>query len=366
MSILEFVLGLLIVSIVLWDGFETIVLPRSIRRSVRLARLVYRLSWNAWVAVAKLSRNSFREALLGAYGPLSLILLLAVWATGAIVGFGLIQKALDTHDLIVANGHDNLGAALYLSGTTFFTLGLGDVAPADTAARVFIVLEAGTGFVFLALVLSYLPIIYQAFSHREVSISLLDARAGSPPSALELLKRSRSSLSDDFFRQWEVWSAELLESHLSYPVLAYFRSQHEQQSWLAALTVVLDASALVMSGVRVPQSDQVRFTFAMSRHAIVDLAQVFFVEPSASGRDRLPEADFDILAAALDSASLGFDDAALSRVRLKELRASYEPVALALSERFLLPLPPWLPPGGEDDWQSSPWSDVVPLAGEMR
>src|SRR5262249_37417715 len=132
----------------------------------------------------------------------------------------------------------------------FFTLGLGDVVPVTWIARMVMVAEAGIGFGFLAIVIGYLPVIYQAFSRREVIISMLDARAGSPPTALELLKRhiedQRLEEIDSMLRDWEHWSAELLESHLSYPVLAFFRSQHDNQSWLSALTTVLDACALVM------------------------------------------------------------------------------------------------------------------------
>ena len=103
------------------------------------------------------------------------------------------------------------------------------------------------GFGFLALIIGYVPIIYQAFSRRESNISLLDARAGSPSSATEMLRRHyRTQRLEEllqFLRKWEQWCATLLESHLSYPVLTYYRSQHERQSWLAALTTVLDTCA---------------------------------------------------------------------------------------------------------------------------
>ena len=137
---------------------------------------------------------------------------------------------------------------LYMSGTTFFTLGLGDVTPVTAMTRLIAVCEAGTGFGFLAIAISYLPTFYTAFSQREVNISLLDARAGSPPTAGELLRRhGRGRIQDglgDFLQEWEVWSAQLMETHLSYPVLCFFRSQHDNQSWLAAFTAILDVCAL--------------------------------------------------------------------------------------------------------------------------
>ena len=152
------------------------------------------------------------------------------------------------------------------------------------------VVEAGIGFGFLAIVIAYLPVLYQAFSRREVSISLLDARAGSPPSAGELLRRHGQDMKElsQLLYDWERWSAELLESHLSYPVLGFFRSQHTNQSWLAALTAVLDTCAVVIAGVDGGPTRQAQLTFAMARHAVVDLAQIFMTAPRALAPDRLP------------------------------------------------------------------------------
>src|SRR5262249_46157166 len=146
----------------------------------------------------------------------------------------------------------SLGDYFYVSGITFFTLTFGDVVPTGAVGRVLSVLEAGLGMAFLAVVISYLPVLSQAFSRREATISLLDARAGSPPAAGEFLLRLArgggvASL-DGFLAEWERWAAELLESHLSFPPLAYYRSQHANQSWLAALAAALDASAFVLVG----------------------------------------------------------------------------------------------------------------------
>src|SRR5213079_306527 len=172
-----------------------------------------------------------------------------------------------------------------------------DVVPRTPIAKTLTVIEAGTGFAFLALVIGYFPVIYQAFSRREMAISLLDARAGSPPTAGELLWRYRWDKSGDalaeLLREWERWAADVLESHLSYPALAYFRSQHYNQSWLGALTTILDASALIMVGRERGGhcARQAALTFAMARHALVDLAQVFNTPPHQPA-ERLAGADF--------------------------------------------------------------------------
>src|SRR5947207_341496 len=210
--------------------------------------------------------------------------------------------------LSMTGADPGFGADVYMSGTTFFTLGLGDVVPRTPVAKTLTVIEAGTGFAFLAVVIGYFPVIYQAFSRRETAISLLDARAGSPPRAGELLRRHRGpdglAALERLLYEWEHWAAELLETHLSYPLLAYFRSQHTNQSWLSALTTVLDASALLMVGVEGACARQAHLTFAMARHAMVDLAQVFSTPPAGEGDDRLPPAALGRLRADLRAAGL--------------------------------------------------------------
>ena len=352
MSLLAGIAGGILVAIVLWDAFETIVLPRRVTRRVRLTRFFYRATWRPFAATARfVHAGGRREAYLGFYGPLSLLLLLVLWAAALVLGFGLLQYA-------AAPG--SFTTDVYMSGTTFFTLGLGDVAPRGTFARVLTVVESGLGFGFLAIVIGYFPVLYQAFSRREVSISLLDARAGSPPSAAELLRRHAgpggAGALEQLLRDWERWAAEVLETHLSYPLLAYFRSQHTNQSWLAALTTVLDTSALVMVGVEGACARQARLTFAMARHAVVDLTQVFATPPALEPVDRLPPTALARLESALAEVELPRAAAGLKDGRLAEVRRSYEPYVAALSRFLLLPLPEWVYESGRrDNWQSTGW-----------
>src|SRR6202035_5853968 len=219
---------------------------------------------------------------------LSLLLLFATWAFALVVAFAMLQWAAGS-SLNVAGGSATFRTDLYLSGTTFFTLGLGDVTPRTTMARVITVAEGGMGFGYLAIVISYLQTMYGAFSQRELNISLLDARAGSPPTAGELLRRhSRAGGSDvlsRYLQEWEIWCAQLMESHLSYPVLCYFRSQHDNQFWLAAFTAVLDVCALIIAYGSDEDKWQAQLTFAISRHAISDLCEVLKVRPLASIAD---------------------------------------------------------------------------------
>jgi hypothetical protein len=351
------VLGIVLIAIVLWEAFETIVLPRRVTRRFRLTRFFYLTTWRLWSRViGRIRKKRRRETLLSVFGPSSLLVLLGIWAGGLILGFGLIQYGLGSR-LALAGEPASWAIDVYMSGTTFFTLGLGDVTPTNWAARVLTVLEGGTGFGFLAIVIGYLPVIYQSFSRREVIISMLDARAGSPPSAAELLRRHSQDRAFDalieLLRDWEEWSAELLESHLSYPVLAYFRSQHDNQSWLSALTTILDASALVLSGMEGAPARQARLTFAMARHAVVDLAQIFSYTPGGHP-DRLPPDDCTHLRAALISSGLQLQDP--DGQRLLKLRRMYEPYVQGLAEYLHMPLPQWIPAAiRKDNWETTAW-----------
>jgi hypothetical protein len=354
--------GLLLIVAVLWDAFETIVLPRRVTHRLRLTRLFYRLTWRPWSAVGRRVRDGAgREVFLSFYGSLSLILLIITWSVALIAGFALLFWSLDA-----VHGPDagpaSFGTALYISGTNFFTLGLGDVAPSTAPGRAMAVAEVGTGLGFVALVIGYLPVLYQAFSRREVNVSLLDARAGSPPSAVELLRRhtdTHDSLLQPLLQDWERWAAELLETHLSYPVLAYYRSQHEHQSWLAALTTILDVSALVFASAEGGAAHSARLTFAMARHAAVDLAQVFTTAPRPPEAPRLPEPDFARLHDVLSASGLQARSEERVKRRLTELRRLYEPYVNALAHYLLMPLPPWVAPASIlDAWETSAWETI--------
>jgi hypothetical protein len=252
-----------------------------------------------------------------------------------------------------------------MSGTTFFTLGLGDVTPMGAPGRALVVFEAGMGFGFLAALISYLPaILYQAFSGREVSIQLLDARAGSPPTAGELLRRHGNDMRElaQLLYDWERWSAELLQTHLSYPVLAYFRSQHTNQSWLAALTAILDTCALIMAGMNDGPKRQAQLTFAMARHAVADLAQIFArSRQPVVAPDRLPPSSLTALRDMLAKAEIALQDGAAPEQKLRDLRQMYEPHVQGLSEYLLMPLPPWFRLTGTlDTWQITAWERFAP------
>jgi hypothetical protein len=360
MDVLWVVVSIGLLAVVFWDAFETMVVPRRVTRTWRLARLYYRAAWSVWSAVGRrLPAGRRRESFLSYFGPLSLLGLFATWAVALVVGFGLLHWAL--HTPLQAQGPASLPSCIYFSGSTFFTLGYGDFFPTSATGRALAVLEAGLGFGFMALVIGYLPVLYQAFSRREVSISLLDARAGSPPSAGELLLR-QAHVNDPhplttLLVEWERWAAEVLESHLSYPVLSFYRSQHDNQSWLAALTAVLDTCALVLAGVRAGNVYQAQLTFAMARHTAVDLALVFQTSPVPPSPDRLAPDRLAALRTQLRTAGIEVRDGPAIDAKLTELRELYEPFVNALGGYFLFRLPPVLPEGRlTDNWRTTAWA----------
>src|SRR6201997_3204233 len=344
MHVFTTILGIVTILSVLLDAFETIVLPRKVQRAFRLTSWFYRHTWIPWVRIAKrIQAKNWRESFLGYFGPLSLILLLVFWAIGLIFGFALLQYGVGEH-VRLGNEPITFGILLYHSGETFFTLGYGDITPVSGVARTLAVMEAGMGFAFLGVVVGYLPVIYASFSSRETEISLLDSRAGSPPSAGELLERlgccPDTIVLDNIFRDWERWAAELLSSHISYPVLCFFRSQHSNQSWLGALTVMLDVTSLVLAGIDGIPKEQAKLTFAMARHAAVDLAQVVNAQYDPHAPDRLSDEGLVELRKYLAQAGMRVKQDEAADQKLRKLRSLYEPYSVALGQRLLLSVPP--------------------------
>jgi Ion channel len=361
-----FIAGLFCCLGVALDAFQTIILPRRPAGRFQITRIFFIATWAPWVVMAEHMRNKkMREQIYSVYGPLSLLLLLLLWALLLISGFGLFYFSLrspfgDTMLQHPGSFWEQLGTDLYVSGTTLFTLGLGDVVPHNRFARAVIILESGVGLGFVALVIGYLPVLYQAFSRREVSVALLDSRAGSPPNAAELLRRHSFEGGMDalttLLEEWERWAAEILESHISYPILCFYRSQHDTQSWLSALVSILDTCALLISVIEDTPSRQAQLTFVMARHAVIDIGQVFRVQESDAWKrraevDRLPQKDFYHLCDALGENHLLLCGDPAAAKRLNTIRALYEPYAFALSEYLRMPLPVWVaPPKENDQW----------------
>jgi hypothetical protein len=361
------VAGVVIVAGVLWDAFETILLPRRVRTTLRFSVLFQRSLWYVWAGIGRRIRDQARrETYLGTYAVLALVALIGLWAASLVLGFALIQSGAGTRIGAAPGASGGFSQALYLSGSSLFTLGIGDAVPLTAWGRAVTVVEAGIGLGFVAALLAYLPVLYQSFSRREVRLSMLDESAGSPPRAMEMMRRAAGKKGDErraveFFRDWELWSAEILESHLSYPLLGYFRSQHDNQSWLAAMTAILDVSAMFVAGAIASTEVYARRTFAMARHAVVDLTQVYGLKPVHDGTPRLRPEHLDEARELFEDGGLTFRDREEASMFLDDMVRGYQPYVEVLSDHLLMPLPQVdATPEPEDNWQRSPWEIYRP------
>ena len=374
MHIAASLFGCLFLAGVLLDAFQTIILPRRPVGRFRITRGFFLATWVPWRYVAgHWPWRRSREQMFSIYGPLSLLLLFVVWALLLVAAYGLMYFGLHapfadpTHPV---SALARLRSCLYVSGTTIFTLGLGDVLPTSHVARALIVLEAGTGLGFVALVIGYVPVLYTAFSNREIAVALLDARAGSPPTACELLVRHNFNggheALTELLAEWERWCALMLETHISYPILCYYRSQHDNQSWLSALTTILDTCALLITTVEGPSTRQAQLTFAIGRHVLVDVGHVFHQEKNEqrlreAPATRLPDEEFARLCEMLGGAGFALCGDIEARARLDAVRKLYEPHSAALAGYLGLGLSLWAPPPADPARKRDQWTTVAEL-----
>lgn len=365
MQIIAGLIGVVLIALTLWDVFVVMVLTRRASRRLQLTTfLTYIFRWVYRAVARRVDDRTSRERYLSMSGPILLFARFGVWAVVVIFGFALLQWAAGSR-IAAPDGSASFGTILYFSATTFFTVALGNVTPEALLPRILNILEAATGFLFLGLVISYLPVFYTDYSDREARLTMLDEWAGTPPSAGELLRRLGHDRAlaalDPFLQDWEVWSAEVLESHLSYPILALFRSQHENQSWVAALAAILDVSALVLVGIDGVNPRAARLTFAMARHTAVDLGQALGNPRQKVVLDRLPPGELARLRSMLKSHGVNLSDGATADAKLLELRGLYEPYINALSKALFMELPAWLPDeDAVDNWQKTAFFSTLP------
>ena len=357
--------GILLVVIVCWEAFETIVLPRTVSRKLRMTTVYFDTIWRVGFKVLKVldRKPAARESLLAVVGPLALIALIALWSLGIIIGFASIQWGLMTP---MSNLESGFWTNLYVSAATFFTLGYGDIVAISGLGRGVSMIEAGIGFGTLALVISYVPVLYQAYSARERVSLLLDSRAGSPPAGVELLICYGNDLSGlkEIFAEFERWGASLLETYLSYPILATYRSQHEMLSWIASLTCVCDACTLVQTAYQAdgPEMEslkrQARHTYAMLRHLAVDLSYILRVDPVAPPIDRMDETMWPEVVSELQKSGAPVCGRTDACANFGDLRDGYEPFAYGLSQSLYLTMPPMYRPKHEmASWEKSAWDE---------
>jgi hypothetical protein len=343
MRIVVGILSVAVIALMLAEFFVTFLLPRRVKRDPRIARQLFSVAWRPWRAAASRLSRTGADTMLGIFGPLGLLFVLAFLSAGVIVGFAGLHWA--ERSRLGEADPASFGDALYFSAGSFFTVST-TAGPAGSVAKVLQIAEAASGFAVLFISIGYLPALFQAFSRRETAISQLDPRAGSPPTAGALLERSGAEGGwdelDGYLREWETWAAELMETQLSYPIVGWFRSQHVNQNWLAALTTVVDTCAFSIAyAPRRPVGADM--TFAVGRHALADLAHSFRAKPPSQPPERLSGEDLTELISRLKGSGLALTEDRDAPEHLQKLRSSYEKYAVAIADRLALALPGWLP-----------------------
>jgi hypothetical protein len=262
-----------------------VIVPRRTTSIIRFAPNLIVVLWPLWRRYAlRIHPTWRREEFLATFAPFAIMFLLVTWVVVLVLGYGLAFHALADQ---VRPRIEDFGTALYMAGVSFLTLGYGDLVPVGMAARMLSLVAAASGLWLVALVISLAFNLYGSFARREVLVLLLDARAGVPPSGVTMLETfgREEMLSDlpDTFARYEAWTAEMLDSHLAYPLLPFFRSSHDGQSWVSAMGAVLDAATLLMTAVEGHGTNDARtiqkaraaaeMFYSIGCHAVIDLTQ---------------------------------------------------------------------------------------------
>ncbi len=344
--VLEVLFGIALIGYVGWDVFNTVALPRPTPSVYRIARNTTRFVWWAWRWRARqISPGAGRERWLGLYAPLMVLFLLAIWVVVLIAGFALINLAFAAD---FSPPITSLGTALYATGTSVFTIGFGDYVPTATPTRLVAVASAGAGLGTVALVITYLFSLYASFQRREVLVTTLDARAGAPPSGLALLETARrTGLLDELpelFGKWEQWAAEVLDSHVSYPILGYFRSTHDNESWLASLGAMLDAAVLILTTVEDQPRGRAEMLVAIGVHLAEDVSGFFGF--ANDGRVGIERSEYDVARARLEAAGYRLESADVGWILFAQLRGRYASRLNEMAGFWMIPPALWF---GSDD-----------------
>ena len=322
-KILEAVAGLIIILLAFYDLFQSVVLPRPAVNKVSMGRLIVRPLWRVWRWLSRrTSRVETSEARLAAFAPLALLLVFGVWALALILGFGLVAHGLADEFHPVP---PDLATSVYVSATTLVPLSYGDFVPEGVAARLLIIAESATGVALAALAITLLFSLYESFRSREEMVIALDAMAGAPPSGVQILEtvaehRMRSELKETF-DEWRKWSAMVLESHLAYPLLVYFRSTHDNEAWVNSFGAVMDAAVLVMSAVEDDSIGPAKLMFRVGNHLVEDLSWFFGFK--SSGDAIVEKEEYQQAVERLTKAGYRFKSVDAGWKQFSELRSKY-------------------------------------------
>ncbi len=346
MSVLDALLliaGLFGIAVLLYDLFNAIVVPRQTSNPLRIGSRLIRAAWIPWREFClRFSGADRREELLAAFAPVAMVGLLFVWLVGILAGYGVVFYALRAqfHPAIA-----DLGEALYFAGTSMLTIGFGDIVAFGALARTLSIAAAASGLAVVAVVISFLFSTFAAFQRREVFVVTLGTRAGSPPSGVTMLETAvKLDLMEDLvatLRLGQSWSNEVLESHLAYPILLFFRSSHDDESWVGALGAMLDASTLLLAVTDGLPKGQAKLMLAAGSHLAHDLGR-YFSQPDDAADAGLERFEFDEACRRLSAAGLRVRAGDESWAAFKELRSQYAAPLDVMAKFLAIPPTQWI------------------------
>ena len=340
MEAIAFALGLFLLALTFWDLFETIVVPRPTPGWFRIGRYLVRGSWRGIRALRERNPSRNHDRLLGLFAPAATVALLAAWLSALIVGYGLIMFAL--RDQLRPVPAD-LGSALYFAATSVLTIGFGDIVAVEAPARIIIITGAVSGLGVVALVVTFLFSLYGSYQRREIQVVALQAAAGGPPSAVALLE-TYAQLGlvrriPDLFLEWQHWAVEVLDSHVAYPLLGFFRSSHDNLSWISALGTVLDAASLVLTTITGVPRGEAKLFKRVGTHLVEDIYNLGF---RAGEPTRLERSDFDAACARLQEAGYALEERDGAWRAFEAARATYATRLEAMARYWATPAASWL------------------------
>lgn len=334
-------LGMLLVAIALNDVFQAVIVPRATARALRPTFLLWRGLWMLWPRLARLRRDAdAREDFLAYFAPFALVAMFAQWVVLLIVGYATILWSMraQVHPTL-----DTFGAACYFAGTALLTIGFGDYTGHTGLARLVSLAAGASGLGVVSVTTAYLFSLFGAFQAREQFVVLIGARAGAPPSGIGLLAMARHAGCSDFtsiFRDAQQWAATLMESHLAYPTLAYFRSSHDYESWVTTLAALLDAATLLITTIEDQPCAEARFFLSVGRHAVSDLSR-YLLSGSAGNDPLLTRDQFDAACDRLAEARYQLRDRDEAWIHFAQLRGHYAQGLANLAELLSTSLAAW-------------------------
>jgi hypothetical protein len=355
--VLAFALGATVVVWTLRSIIRTFVLPRNIR--AKITWTLFRLLRMVFVMLMRFARTyEQRDALLAMYPPVGLLLLPLVWLTFILLGFTGIFWALEAH---------SFQQAMLLSGSSLFTLGF--AALPSLGVTIFAFIEAALGLMLVALFIGYLPTMYTAWSRREATVSLLEVRAGSPPSAVEMLLRYHNigqlATMAQLWLTWEQWFTELGETHTTLAALSLFRSSSPHRSWVTASGTIMDAASLMLSAIDIPRNTEAGMCIRAGAIALRGIAQSltspYNPDPQKHHAISLKREEFDDALDRLAAADIPLhQDREQAWREFVEWRVNYDFTLLSLAHTLMAPEAPWTSDRAPTPFDSSLKDTVEP------